>query len=176
MAAGDSCAQLIEQQERFDWLRSSVMVSWAMLGDVPINLGLFALVDRGLSLVGIPIQSSLPWSLFKGICFFVPGSLVRNPCFIAYITSLEHIGRNLRLGFPAWDRWDECARTVHRKLRGDLGEILLNSAALWIPVNTLTFHAVPVHYRPLWTSSMTLIWLTYLSSVQHRAARHDSLH
>lgn len=56
---------------------------------------------------------------------------------------------------------------VH-KMEQNLAGIFENGAKLWVPVNTLTFYAVPVIYRPLTLSFVTVGWMTYLSIVQHK--------
>jgi len=173
MFLGDGIAQCdaIKSQGvgEFDWVRSSVMVSWAAMSDVPINLALFALVRRTWGALGLSTRPSLVRSALQAACFFVPGALVRNPAFIAYCTTLEHAACNLVERRPVGEGWDLCMSRVRTKMREDLLTIVSSSASLWLPVNTFTFYAVPARFRALWTSSVAVCWLTYLSMIQHKA-------
>lgn len=139
-----------------------------MLGDVPINLALFNAVDRAVSLLGIPVRSTLPQSFLKAGLFFVPGAIIRNPCFICFVTPFEHLAYNLRDGRAVTSGWDSCVETIRRKLSEDLFPIVATSAIMWMPVNSLTFWLIPPVFRTIWTSGFTVIWCTYLSMVQHK--------
>ena len=176
MAIGDAIAQGIERRrgisDAFDWQRQCVMISWACIGDVPINLMLFGAVERVVNRLGIPPQASLGMSMCKALLFFTPGTLIRNPCFITYVTSFEHAVDNI-----AAHQWDvshamddsaKCKDNITKKFREDLPVIIYNSTRLWVPVNTFTFFMLPVHLRVVWTSSINVLWLTYLSIVQHK--------
>ena len=192
MLLGDTCAQNIELREkrkryrqrsdddstsdgkqqvdfpRYDPSRAAVMVSWSAVGDVPINLALFSLINRAMKPFGIPAVASFPQSLLKGICFFVPGVIIRMPCFISYVTSCEHMLENAKEGRPFTHDWVEMVGTIGQKMHANLLTIFDRGAKLWIPVNTLCFWAVPVLYRPLTLSCVTVGWMTYLSLVQHQ--------
>lgn len=152
----------------YDPSRAAVMVSWSAVGDVPINLMLFSLINRAMRPFAIPQVASFPQSLLKGICFFVPGVIIRMPCFISYVTSLEHIVQNVKNGLPMSYDWVECVGTINDKMHANLITIFDSGAKLWIPVNTMTFYAVPVLYRPLTLSCITVGWMTYLSLMQHQ--------
>lgn len=195
MLLGDTCAQHIEKRRRYrrsrseddaaactagangkqetefpsyDPARAAVMVSWSAVGDVPINLALFAVINRAMKPFGIPAAASFPQSLVKGFCFFVPGVIIRMPCFISYVTSCEYMVRNAKEGRSLTHNWEEMGGTIRQKMHDNLLTIFDRGAKLWIPVNTLCFWAVPVLYRPLTLSCVTVGWMTYLSLMQHR--------
>ena len=197
MLLGDTCAQNIELREKrrryrqrsdggsssdgkeqvdfptYDPSRAAVMVSWSAVGDVPINLALFSLINRAMKPFGIPAVASFPQSLLKGICFFVPGVIIRMPCFISYVTSCEHMLKNAKEGRPLTDDWVEMVGTIGEKMHANLLTIFDRGAKLWIPVNTICFWAVPVLYRPLTLSCVTVGWMTYLSLMQHHEEDDD---
>jgi len=151
----------------YDLCRSGVMVSWSAVGDVPLNIILFSAIHRVLHPLGIPAVAAFPQSFFKGILFFVPGVLIRMPCFITYVTSCEHAVANWKKGRSVTDGRDARMSMIVHKMEQNLAGIFENGAKLWVPVNTLTFYAVPVVYRPLTLSFVTVGWMTYLSIVQH---------
>ena len=188
MLMGDAIAQIAEIQKKkekrsqwtaptllggYDPARSAVMASWSAVGDVPINLMLFSLINRVLQPLGIPQVASFPHSVLKGLCFFVPGVIVRMPCFIFYVTSCEHVVRNIQERRPLTYDWVECMGTVSDKLDANLLTIFDRGALLWVPVNTLTFYTVPVLFRPLVLSCVTVGWMGYLSYLQHKEEEHD---
>ena len=161
----------------YDPARAAVMVSWSAVGDVPINLALFAVINRAMKPFGIPAAAaSFPQSLVKGFCFFVPGVIIRMPCFISYVTSCEHMVQNAKEGRPLTHNWEEMGGTIRQKMHDNLLTIFDRGAKLWIPVNTLCFWAVPVLYRPLTLSCVTVGWMTYLSLMQHREEQDDDEH
>jgi hypothetical protein len=172
MLVGDAMAQGIELHqnriEKFDSIRSCVMVSWAMLGDVPINIAMLSLVDGGLGRLGIPARANIPLSIFKGLAFFIPGSAIRNPCFMAYCTTVEHAAYNITSGRSPLHDWEACAAKVPEKMQQDLVTIWMSSAQLWIPINSAIFYAVPTEFRVVVQSCAAMVWLTYLSIVQHK--------
>ena len=139
-----------------------------VVGDVPINLALFTAVDRVVARLGIPTRSSVPQSFVKACLFFGPGAMLRNPCFIMFVTPLEHDSYNLYDGRTLLHDWDTCVATVRRKFSEDLSGIISTAAVMWLPINTLTFWKVPPAFRTFWTSSFTVMWITYLSMVQHK--------
>lgn len=145
-----------------------VILNSPVLGDVPINLTLFTAVDRVVALLGIPARSTLPQSILKASLFFIPGAMIRNPCFICFVTPLEHFAYNLRDGRQVWSNWDYCVEKVHRKLSDDLTPIITTAAFMWMPVNSITFWRIPPAFRTIWTSGFTVVWCTYLSMVQHK--------
>lgn len=144
------------------------MISWAAVGDVPITLALFSVVERAMKPLGIPTMATLPQSVLKAVCFFVPGTLIRMPCFMAYVTSMEHLTRNLQLGRPIAQDWDQCVSTIQSKMTDDLGTIISNGAKLWLPINTCFFYMVPTELRTLGISFVAVGWMTYLSLMQHK--------
>jgi hypothetical protein len=139
-----------------------------VIGDVPINLALFTAVDKIVSRLGVPARSSLPQSFMKACLFFVPGAIIRNPCFILFVTPFEHIAHNVRDGRTLLSEWESCVATVRRKFSDDLITIISTSAMVWLPINSVTFWKILPAYRTIWTSSFTVIWCTYLSMVQHK--------
>lgn len=178
MLMGDAIAQSVELREKggmggYDPARAAVMASWSAVGDVPINLMLFSLINRALQPLGISQVASFPQSLVKGVCFFVPGVIVRMPCFIFYVTSCEHVIRNVQERRALTYDWVECIGTISDKLNANLLTIFDRGAQLWIPVNTLTYYAVPVLYRPLTLSCVTVGWMGYLSYLQHKEEERD---
>ena len=187
MLMGDTIAQSIELQEKrnkhstgqhmrtversplegYDPARAAVMTSWSAVGDVPINLMLFSLINRAMQPFGIPPVASFPQSLLKGLCFFIPGVVVRMPCFIFYVTTCEHVVQNVKERRPLTYDWVECMGTISDKMHANLLTIFDRGAQLWVPVNTMTFYAIPVLYRPLTLSCVTVGWMAYLSYLQH---------
>jgi hypothetical protein len=137
-------------------------------GDVPINLTMFSAVDKVVSHLGIPARSNLLQSFFKASLFFIPGAIIRNPCFICFVTPLEHVAYNIRDGREAEDGWHSCLASIKGKLSEDLSSIIAASAVMWLPVNSITFWRIPPAFRTIWTSSFTVMWFTYLSMVQHK--------
>ncbi len=61
---------------------------------------------------------------------------------------------------------------VRAKVEAELLPTMAKSAMFWIPISTLNFHFVPLHYRVMVASVMSVAWHTILSLVQHR--QHDS--
>ena len=155
--------------QNYDPIRGGTMVSWAAVGDVPINLALFSVIERTLRPMGIPAQGSLPQSMLKAVCFFVPGVIVRMPCFLAYITTAEHILQNALQGKPLSTDWNQCIETIQQKMDRDLMTIMKNGSSLWVPVNTFFFYVVPPELRPIGISFVAVGWMTYLSLMQHKA-------
>jgi hypothetical protein len=172
MMAGDSMAQTIEissgQIQSRSAARTAVMGSWAFCGDAPLNILLFRAVDRLVGAMGIPPQASLALSVVKAVMFFAPGSVVRNPLFLTYVTAAEHGVNNWREGRPiTTDSW-ACKELIQEKMSNDLGNILSNSACVWIPGNTFTFYCVSPPLRAVSNSLLATVWLTYLSLMQHK--------
>lgn len=139
-----------------------------VMGDVPINLALFTLVDKVVSFLGIPARSSLPQSVLKAGLFFVPGAIIRNPGFILFVTPFEHVAHNVRDGRVLTQDWERCVAIVRRKLSEDLSDIITTAAGMWIPINSITFWKIPPAFRTIWTAGFTVIWMTYLSMVHHK--------
>jgi hypothetical protein len=161
----DAAASLLSS---YDTFRGGIMISWAAVGDVPITLTLFSVVERAMKRLGIPAMATLPQSALKAVCFFVPGTLIRMPCFMAYVTSMEHLTRNLQLGRPLTQDWDQCVSTIQSKMKDDLYTIIRNGAKLWVPINTFFFYMVPAEFRTLGISFVAVGWMTYLSLMQHK--------
>jgi hypothetical protein len=178
MAVGDATAQLVEQQQQpgpahghnsgIDPVRSAVMVGWASLGDTPITAILIGRVERGMRMFNVPAQASLPLSLLKCICFWVPGTLTRNPIFFGYFTAADHSARNLVAGRSASDGLAELwAPTVASRLQNDLLPVMMASAVGWIPCNTLMFWLCPPPLRVVWAAGASAVWSVYLSLAAH---------
>ena len=138
-----------------------------MLGDIPINLTLFNCVDKVVSRFGIPIRSSVTQSFIKACFFFVPGAIIRNTCYICYVTPMEHMANNIKDNMPWSSEWESCVSNIYTKLSEKLPTILRNGALVWLPINTFTFWRIPPTFRTVWTSTFTVLWVTYLSMVQH---------
>jgi hypothetical protein len=174
--SGDESSSDVKQRTDFpsyDPSRAAVMVSWSAVGDVPISLALFALIDRAMKPLGIPTVAPLPQSFLKGVCKFVPGTLIRMPCFITYVTSCEYMLQNAREGRHFTHGWVEMVGTIEQKMHANLLTIFDRGAKLWLPVNTLCFWKVPVLYRPLFLSCVTVGWITYLSLMHHHEEEED---
>lgn len=171
---GDLLAQTIEtyrgNREHLDGVRSAVMLTWAVFGDMPLNLGLFFLIDRAFTRCGVPkTKRSLPLSMLRACCFTIPGSLLRNPLYIVFTAIGEHTLGNALSGQPPSTGWTACTATVRERLLGrDLFEIVRTSLLVWLPVNTIGFQCIPAHFRPLFVSGAQVCWNTYLSFTSHR--------
>jgi Mpv17 / PMP22 family len=152
----------------YDPFRGGIMISWAAVGDVPITLALFSMVERAMKHLGIPAMASFPQSALKAVCLFVPGTLIRMPCFMAYVTSMEHLTRNLQVGRPLTQDWDQCVSTIQSKMTNDLYTIINNGAKVWVPINTFFFYMVPTEFRTIGISFVAVGWMTYLSLMQHK--------
>ena len=158
-------------QTQYDPYRSGVIMSWSAVGDVPINLALFSVIERTLKPMGIPAMASLSQSILKAVCFFVPGVIIRMPCFIIYMTSMEYfVNTYIKNGLPITPaRYEkECLPTIQQKLSNDLGPIMTNGACLWIPVNSIFFYVIPTELRTIGISFVAVSWMTYLSLMQHK--------
>ena len=153
---------------QYDPYRAGVIMSWAAVGDVPINLALFSVIERTLKPMGIPARASLSQSMLKAVCFFVPGVIIRMPCFLIYMTSMEHVVHNVKIGRPLSTNYEECLQTIQHKLGKDLPTIMYNGARVWVPINTLFFYMVPTELRTIGISFVAVGWMTYLSLMQHK--------
>ena len=153
---------------QYDPYRAGVIMSWAAVGDVPINLALFSVIERTLKPMGIPARASLSQSMLKAVCFFVPGVIIRMPCFLIYMTSMEHLVNNVKIGRPLSTNYEECLQTIQHKLGKDLPTIMYNGARVWVPINTLFFYMVPTELRTIGISFVAVGWMTYLSLMQHK--------
>lgn len=151
----------------YDPSRASVIVSWAAVADVPLNIMIFSTLNRVLTPLGIPAVASLPQSFLKGVLFFIPGVIIRMPCFITYVTSCEHGVANWKEGRPVVGGQDACVSLIRHKMEQNLTDMFVNGVRFWIPYHTLAFYAIPVMYRPLTLSCVTVGWMTYLSIIQH---------
>jgi hypothetical protein len=56
-------------------------------------------------------------STIKALAFFVPGSIVRNPAFFMYTTTVEHCAYNAEAGVPITTNFDACVDTVEYKIK-----------------------------------------------------------
>ena len=150
-----------------DPVRSGVMVAWATFGDTPLNMLLLRAIGS------VSLANTLAGSAVKAVMFFVPGACLRNPLFLAVATAMEDMV-NGALGRQALP-FDSavCAEKVRRKLEDDLVPLLQTSAVVWLPVNTAAFYVVPARLRPVFLSTVAVLWGTYLSLVQHRGVGHD---
>jgi hypothetical protein len=170
---GDCAAQILaaRRDRNFDWTldktRLGVVVLWSAMFDVPINVANFKLWESVFAKWGVASNASLRFSALKAVCFFTAGSLVRNPIYVGFVESFEHLGANVREGRALFDGAAECRATVARKLRDTLTRIFLDSAVLWIPLNTLSFWVLRPEFRPLATSVATVAWYAHLSTIQH---------
>jgi hypothetical protein len=163
--------------DSYDPLRTAVMVSWSAVGDVPINLALFRMVETLALRLGIPASASISQSLFKAICFFIPSTIIRIPFFLAYITTMEHVGRTNWQQQQSHGSSTTTTTTtttellydkIWYKIQTELSTIIYNGAHLWIPMNTLFFFQVPMEFRTLCRSVVSVGWMAYLSLVQHK--------
>ena len=173
---GDCAAQVLEARRDSDWAgraatldttRLGVVVLWSALFDVPINVANFKLWDGVFSKWGVASNASLRFSALKAVCFFTVGSIVRNPIYVSFVETFEHGATNVREQRALLDGAAECRATVARKLRETLPRIFLDSAVVWLPVNTLSFWLLRPEFRPLATSVVTVAWYAHLSMIQH---------
>lgn len=54
------------------------------------------------------------------------------------------------------------------KIEAELWPTIVNSAKVWVPAHLVNFTVVPVHFRPVTISVVSIFWNCYLSLVQHR--------
>lgn len=171
---GDLAAQCIEMGQHhrtgIDGVRSVVVLTWAVLGDMPLNLALFYGIEKVLVRCGVQKgRTTLPLSVLRACCFTIPGALLRNPLYITYTSVSEHLFQNVVAGQPLDVGWSSCVEALWERLVGrDLREILRNSLLVWLPANTFNFQCVPAHFRPIFTSCVQVCWNTYLSLTSHR--------
>ena len=57
---------------------------------------------------------------------------------------------------------------IHARADRNLLDIILGSAAVWVPTNTLNFMFVPKAYRVVPTVMVSTGWNVYLSYATHR--------
>ena len=157
-----------KKKSNHDFSRTTVMCSWAAVGDVPINLALFKLVDGMGHRLAVLRGASLQSSIAKSCAFFFPGVLVRMPLMICYITSVETLLDVDAAGKLSSVDWSVLQRTIGEKMEANLMQIIDTGAKLWIPVNTAAFYLISPRYRPLFLSSVTSFWAMYLSLLQHQ--------
>lgn len=188
LVTGDLVAQTIELRRSarcsgLDGVRSLSALTWAAIGDVPITLALFRLVDGAFASLGVlSTASSFSLSVMRAVCFTVPGAVIRNPAYLVVTGLIEHAGRAVtgqlpRASVPRPDsgsRVESASPTLATQVKKTLNcdmlrEIIANSLRVWIPANTFGFHFVPSHYRPLYTTSVQVCWNTYLSLASHRS-------
>ena len=93
--------------------------------------------------------------------------MIRMPCLIIYVTTCEHCVASAKAGKLLAAEPEARASRSCCKISASLPAIIVNRAQLSIPVNTLVFYAVPVVYRSLALSCVSVGWMTYLSIVQH---------
>jgi len=167
MAMGDTLAQGLEANTNgrpfeLDKIRSAKMISWSVLGFVPINFFSYRTIERVLP---DRVPQSMARSAFKGIVAFLPATVI-NPIFFAYTAALEAC-LEARSKQQRVDT-DQIRRTVERRYREDLVGVLQASAYTWLPVNIVNFCLMPPAYRIIVTSTVSTVWNGYLSLVNHK--------
>ena len=85
-----------------------------------------------------------------------------NALYLGSTAALENALR------PSPRPWPHVAEAAHAKIQNELVTIVLNSAKLWVPINTLSWYLLPTHYRMLTISIVNVGWNAYISLVQHR--------
>jgi hypothetical protein len=159
---GDGIAQALEQRGRdtpfhFDGLRSFIITSWSSAVLAPFYTKYYAVLDRFLPLRSVP-------HIGIKVCIT---AIVCAPVFNGLYLSLSTWGED-RLG-PSPSPTTVIMERCQLKVRHELPDLVLSSAKLWVPVNSLNWMFFPTHLRVLVSTCVSVGWNAYLSLVGHRA-------
>mmetsp|Transcript_2259 Transcript_2259/g.3167 ORF Transcript_2259/g.3167 Transcript_2259/m.3167 type:complete len:212 (-) Transcript_2259:248-883(-) len=160
MGVGDVIAQSIEKAKlessngSINPKRTLVMASYSGICFSPYCTILYGWIDRNMQ------KGGFVNSLKRGIV----GNFAMNPfitmIFFTFSTYTEMI---LEKG-----SFEGAYEKTQRKVEEEYVTTCINSASLWVPVNTLNFWIVPIPYRVLASCVVSTFWGCYLSLVQHK--------
>lgn len=156
MLVGDTMSQRTQHPGRHDWNRTAVMVSWSSGFFTPFFVTWFRTLEAHFP------TPTLPTCVLKAALTALSGPLV-NGAFFVYSTTAEHV-------IGSRDVVERGTKQeINRKLRDELPAVVVNSARVWGPFNTLNWWLCPAHLRIGVASVVSTGWNWYISSVQHGA-------
>jgi len=186
MTCGDSFAQIFQHRQhqtanhdydhdsqfQVDKRRLAKMVSWTIIGYIPMNFYAFRIIERILpDIAGSGSYSTLrksgPRIVAKALLATSPTIFI-NPIFFAYSSTVE---ASIEAGTSSGDwcpDWNVVKASVFRRYREDLFPVLSTAVQLWVPVNLVNFTIVPPHFRVVTVSIVATLWNAYLSLVTHK--------
>ena len=137
-----------------DALRSATICAWSAGVMAPFYTRYYAVMDRVFPLKSIAHIGS------KVLITATTCAPVMNGLYLGATTAIEdRLGERPR---------PELASAIDAKVRAELPGLVLTSAQLWMPVNTLNWMFFPTHARVLLSTVVSVGWNAYISLVQHR--------
>lgn len=155
MVAGDAVAQTIEGKGRLDLVRSSVMVSWSVGAYCPFFVAYWGWLNT------IFTRTTVAHAAIKAFMSAAVAGIPLNAAFMTYATVLE--GTCSSKPQPISDLLKES----QVKVRNDLFRVWSSSVGYWMPCNMFNFLFIPAHFRQLALAGQSVLWMAYLSLVQH---------
>jgi protein Mpv17 len=170
--AGDLGAQHIEHRQKdimkeqpppaadtdfqLNVVRSAAIVGWSALVMAPFYTKYFRWTDyqwphRTLVHIGAKV------ALTASVC-----APIMNGLYLAVTSGIEnHYHPQPRSPM-------EMVSQIRKKIAAELPDLVLTSAKLWVPVNSLNWYFLPTHARVLLSTIVSVGWNAYISLVQHR--------
>jgi hypothetical protein len=141
---------------QMDALRSGTICGWSAIAMAPFYTQYFKTMDRYFPLKTVPHIGA------KVLITASAVAPVMNGLYLAITTAIEdRLGDHPR---PTPELW----QAIDDKVRAELLGLVINSAQLWMPVNTLNWMFFPAHARVLLSTVVSVGWNAYISLVQHR--------
>jgi hypothetical protein len=179
MAVGDLIAQQIERTRskpmnqddclNIDAIRSMKMVTWTLIGYLPINYVAFRKIEQffpdvsgSLSLAARLRTPSFLARVATKVFFAVSPSFIINPLFFVYSSVVESMISNSSTATGARQckvDWENVQSDVHRRFSEDLFPIILAAYKLWTPVQFFNFIFLPVPFRIITVSVFSTFWV-----------------
>jgi len=156
MSCGDAMAQRLRRrsdEERHDFTRSAIMVSYAMFISCPFWLTFWRKLDHRW-----PVDS-LQAAFKKSLLSWAVGGTTINTVFLTFTTTAEGVVRGDSL-YPV------ISERVRSKVVHSWATLVGSAALFWIPMSTINFYFMPRHMRLLYGNIMAVLWNTFISYVQ----------
>uniref|UniRef100_A0A7R9ZN21 Peroxisomal membrane protein MPV17 n=1 Tax=Craspedostauros australis TaxID=1486917 RepID=A0A7R9ZN21_9STRA len=159
--------------EQWDSFRTGTMVAWSVGAYTPLFMVIYKMYDKHL-------PKKTPRGIAARVGLNLALSFPVNAAFYMYGTSVQHVAGQMALQQER--KQDTIASSIvdfqldlnalrakcWRKIDAELTSTIIASSQFWIPVNMVTFAAIPSHLQPLSVMFFSLFWNCYLSLSQHR--------
>lgn len=151
-----TAAGMSDVKFKLDALRSGTICAWSAGVMAPFYTRYYVVMDRVFPLKTAAHIGS------KVLITAATCAPVMNGLYLGVTTAIEdRFGERPR---PA----AELTSAIEAKVRTELPGLVLTSAQLWMPVNTLNWMFFPTHARVLLSTVVSVGWNAYISLVQHR--------
>jgi protein Mpv17 len=141
---------------QLDVVRSAAIVGWSALVMAPFYTKYYRWTDsqwphRTVAHIGAKV------ALTASVC-----APMMNGLYLAVTSAIENHYH------PQPRPQSQLVAQIQKKIAAELPDLILTSAKLWVPVNSLNWYFLPTHARVLLSTIVSVGWNAYISLVQHR--------